>query len=99
VNGPRVQLPVVVNGVPLTAELTPEAVAELRAALALGQERVESPFLTPDEAAELLRCGRRRIYDLVRDGRLRRCGEGRRLLVRREDVFQLAKGRDPRVTP
>ena len=50
-----------------------------------------SPYLTAAEAAELLRCRRRRIYELVQDGRLTRRGDGRRLLVSREEVKRLAE--------
>ena len=50
-----------------------------------------SPYLTADEAAALLRCRRRRIYELVGDGRLTRRGDGRRLLVSREEVARLAE--------
>jgi excisionase family DNA binding protein len=55
-------------------------------------EAAPSPFLTADEAAELLRCRKRRVYELVGDGRLLRHGEGRRLLLRRADVLALASG-------
>lgn len=55
--------------------------------------RPASPYLTAEEAAELLRCRRRRIYELVGDGRLTRHGDGRRLLLRREEVERLAQGR------
>lgn len=51
-----------------------------------------SPFLSADEAAELLRCRKRRVYELVGDGRLTRHGDGRRLLLRREEVERLAAG-------
>ena len=68
----------------VTVELGPEALALLRAAL--GTESCApsaSPWMTPEEAAELLRCRKRRIYELVGDGRLTRHGDGRRLLVSR----------------
>jgi excisionase family DNA binding protein len=54
--------------------------------------RPPSPWLTADEAAEVLRCRRRRVYELVRDGRLARHGDGRRLLLARADVERLAAG-------
>ena len=38
----------------------------------------KSRWVTPDEAATILRCGRKRIYTLVSDGRLNRHHEGRR---------------------
>lgn len=55
-------------------------------------------YLTPAEAADLLgyganpERGRRRVYELVGDGRLTRHGPGRRLLVSREEVERLAAG-------
>jgi excisionase family DNA binding protein len=52
-----------------------------------------SPYLSPVEAAEVLRCRKRRVYELVADGRLARHGEGRRLLVSRREVEKLAAGR------
>jgi excisionase family DNA binding protein len=58
-------------------------VAELLAARA---PATPSPYLTPDEAAAYMRCGRQRVYDLVSEGRLARVKDGARLLVRRDDV-------------
>lgn len=57
-----------------------------------------TPYLTTAEAAVLLGYGenlargRRRVYELVSDGRLTRHGAGRRLLVSREEVERLAAG-------
>ena len=51
-----------------------------------------SPYLSPAEAAGVLRCRKRRVYELVGDGRLCRHGEGRRLLVSRAEVERLAAG-------
>jgi excisionase family DNA binding protein len=45
---------------------------------------VDSPYLTVREAAEYLRCGHRRIYDLVAQGRLSPLREGGRLLLTRK---------------
>jgi len=87
---------------PVTAAILAELVALPDEGLAPLAERlapllppsaaIASPFLTTEEAAELLRCGRRRIYGLVADGRLPRHGDGRRLLLRRADVLRLADG-------
>jgi excisionase family DNA binding protein len=69
----------------------PEALRPLAEALRplLAPERRRSPWLTPEQAAELLGCKRRRIYDLVSDGRLTRHRDGpRRLLLDREEVMQ-----------
>jgi excisionase family DNA binding protein len=83
---------VLVAGVPVIAELPPESVDALRSALAapMPTPQPTSPLLASDEAADLLRCRRRRVYELVADGRLTRCGDGRRLLVRRDEVERLA---------
>jgi excisionase family DNA binding protein len=68
-----------------------EAIAELVEERVL--ERLEahrrasiSPFLTPAEAAELLRAGRQRVYDLLSAGRLRRYKDGARVLVSRDEL-------------
>lgn len=45
-----------------------------------------SPLLTAGEAAELLRCDRRRVYRMAEDGRLERVKDGGRLLVTRASV-------------
>lgn len=44
------------------------------------------PLLTIPEAAELLRCKRGRVDDLLSQGRLTRVKDGRRTLLRRADV-------------
>lgn len=88
---------VLVSGLPVAAELPPESLEAIAAALAermpTPRPQGSSPYLSPDEAAELLRCNRRRVYDLVADGRLTRHGDGRRLLVARAEVENLANGR------
>lgn len=45
-----------------------------------------SPWLNVDEAAEYLRCTRKRIYDLVSQSRLPVHRDGSRLLFRREEL-------------
>lgn len=77
----------------LEAELPPEALEELRQALAPASPRPVPMFLSADEAAAILRCRKRRVYELVADGRLSRHGEGRRLLLSRVEVESLARGR------
>ena len=67
-----------------------DAVAELvlkrlRANGSIGGPSV-SPLLTAGEAAELLRCDRRRVYRMAEDGRLERVKDGGRLLVTRASV-------------
>jgi excisionase family DNA binding protein len=49
-------------------------------------EASPSPFLTPGEAAELLRCDRRRLYRMAEEGRLEYVKDGRRLLVIRASL-------------
>lgn len=83
-----------VFGQSLDVAIPPEALDQLRHALGmtLAEPSRPSPFMTAEEAADLLRCRKRRIYELVGDGRLERCGDGRRLLVRRSAVVALAEG-------
>ncbi len=84
---------VLVGGLPVSATLPPESVELLREALASSTPTpAVSPYLTATEAAALLRCCRRRVYELCSDGRLTRHGEGRRLLVARAEVERLAAG-------
>jgi excisionase family DNA binding protein len=96
VSGRPVELPVELPGLgEVTVRLGPEALDRLRAELG-ADERPRAPvpsrWLTAQEAADVLRCTRRRIYALVADGRLKRHGDGRRLLVRRREVERLAEG-------
>ena len=48
--------------------------------------RQRPEFLNVQEAAELLRCDRQRVYDLVSSGRLTRLKNGTRVLVRRAEI-------------
>ncbi len=57
-----------------------------------GPPPVESRFLTVIEAAELLRCSRQRIDDLLSQRRLRRHKEGRRTLVSRDEIESYLTG-------
>jgi excisionase family DNA binding protein len=45
-----------------------------------------SPYLTIPEAAELLRCSRQRVDDLLSQRRLRRYKDGARTLVSRDEL-------------
>jgi len=63
-----------------------------------------SPYMSVPEAAEYLRCSRQRIDDLLSSRRLTRVKEGRRTLVRREEIEEhlrsaSPRARDTRVTP
>lgn len=60
-----------------------------------------SPYLTVGEAAEYMRCGRQRIYDLLSAGRLTRRKDGARVLLRRDEIdrYLVSEDRCPRVAP
>lgn len=85
----------------------PEAVVEqvARRAAEIVLERIAneqrqepaSPYVTIPEAAQLLRCKRQRVDDLLSAGRLRRAArDGRRVLLLRADVEAYAlRGADP----
>lgn len=82
------------TGVRVTMVLPPEVVDEivgLAAARVLAEMRVIAELVTPAEAAELLRCNRQRIYDLISAGKLSRYGEGGRTLLRRDEVLGLVQ--------
>ena len=51
----------------------------------------EPELLSVSEAAELLRCKPRRVYDLRSAGRLPRTNEGGRAVVRRADLDRLVE--------
>jgi excisionase family DNA binding protein len=74
----------------LVAAITGDPVCRRMMATAAGP--APSPYLTGDEAAKFLCCRKRRIYELIQDGRLPRHGDGRRVLVLRSDVEALAAG-------
>lgn len=70
------------------AELV-ELIARRAAELLADQQRPDrsaSPLLTIPEAAELLRCKRHRIDDLLSQRRLTRYKDGSRTLVRRDEL-------------
>ena len=56
-----------------------------------------SEYLTVAEAAEVLRCSRQRVYDLVSSGRLARYRDGTRVLVSRADLDAHLGAVDPRM--
>lgn len=50
--------------------------------------RIESEYLTVVEAAGFLRCSPQRVYDLLSQRRLERFKDGRRTLVRRDELVR-----------
>jgi excisionase family DNA binding protein len=76
---------------------TVEAIAQ-RAAEVLA-ERIEkvsepAPYLSVAEAAEFLRCGRKRVYDLTGQRRLPYVKDGSRTLLRRVDLIAYLEGNE-----
>ena len=72
-----------------------ERIAERAAALlARRQPEPERPseFLSIAEAAELLRCRRQRIDDILSQGRLTRFKDGGRTLVSRAELYERLRG-------
>lgn len=76
--------------------LDPRSVASRDESAPLRAERLgdrngaaQSPWLTVDEAAELLRCKPQRIYEMRSSGRLTPHKEGGRAVVSRVDVAAL----------
>ncbi|HJQ66759.1 MAG TPA: helix-turn-helix domain-containing protein [Gemmatimonadales bacterium] len=68
-----------------------EQIAQRAAELVLAQlaaPDVSSPYLTIPEAAEVLRCKRQRIDDLLSARKLTRVKEGRRTLILRAELEQ-----------
>lgn len=55
-----------------------------------------SEYVNPEEAAEILRVNKRRVYGLVNERRLTKHGPGRKLLLSRAEVQALAEGTEPR---
>src|SRR5438105_2749573 len=60
-----------------------------------------SPWLTPAEAADYLRCKPKRVYDLVSQRRLPAHRDGSRLLLRRDelDTYLLTEDDGTPLTP
>lgn len=73
-----------------------ERIAERAAALLAGSQperEAPSEFLSIREAAELLRCRRQRIDDILSQGRLTRFKDGGRTLVSRAELYDRLEGR------
>lgn len=77
-----------------------DAIAERAAELVLerlAEPMPAQPYLSVDEAAELLRAKPQRIYDLLSTGRLTRFKDGSRVLVSRAELeAYLARATDVR---
>ncbi len=70
-----------------------EAVAERAAEMLAERQRPAAPeLLSVDEAAELLRCRRQRLYDLSSQGKLPCLRDGSRLLFRRSELVSYLEG-------
>jgi excisionase family DNA binding protein len=81
----------------LTVTLTDRQLAEIaeRAALLVSADTdTVSPWLNVAEAAERLRCSKDRIYDLIALGKLHPRRDGRRVLLRRDDLDAYIEGRN-----
>ena len=79
------------NGQPLALAIPDEfleRIAQRAAELLAERQRPAAPeLLTVDETADMLRCKRQRVYDLLSQGRLPHLKDGSRVLVRRADVL------------
>ncbi len=79
----------------LTVRLTDEQLAEIaqRAAMLVPVAPPVSPWLNVTDAAERLRCGKDRIYDLIALGKLHPRRDGRRVLLHCDDLDAYVEGR------
>jgi excisionase family DNA binding protein len=88
-----------IGGQSLVAELDDDALATIASALTVKADP-EPEFMTIPETAELMRCSRQRVDDLLSARRLERVKDGRRTLLRRADVLAyLENGRNGRRRP
>jgi excisionase family DNA binding protein len=82
----------------LTGELSDQAIERIAVRAAeiavarLADAAAPSPYLSVTEAAELLRCKRQRVDDLLCQRRLTRVKEGRRTLILRAEVEAYLRG-------
>jgi len=72
--------------VELPDELVEQIAQRAAAILAERQPTTASPWLNVVEAADRLRCGKDRIYDLIALGKLTPRRDGRRVLLHRDDI-------------
>jgi excisionase family DNA binding protein len=74
------------NGIRVPIILNDDALATIASALA-AKANPEPEFMTIPETAELMRCSRQRVDDLLSARRLERVKDGTRTLLRRADVL------------
>jgi excisionase family DNA binding protein len=87
----RIEITLGLNGMPVPVTLDEHALRAIAAASVEPAAASPLPYLTIPEAAELLRCSRQRIDDLLSQRRLERIKEGRRTLVRRDEIERWLK--------
>jgi excisionase family DNA binding protein len=84
------------NGSALSLAFPPElveAIAERAAEMLAERQRPAAhELMSVDEAAELLRCRRQRVYDLLSQGRLPHLKDGARVLIRRAEILSYLEG-------
>ncbi len=84
---------------PITITLSPEALDDLEARItqrvldSIETAGAESPYLDVTEAAAFLRGSKQRVYDLVHQGALTPCRDGKRLLFRRDHLAAYVEGK------
>lgn len=77
----------------LVAELPEHALRQLADALAPYLDRPPAtPWLSVPEAAAYLRASKQRVYDLIHAGALEPARDGRRVLLRREQLDAYLEG-------
>jgi excisionase family DNA binding protein len=69
-------------------QLVDERVEQRLAEIGATKHEHQSPLLTIPETAELLRCKRQRVDDLLCSRRLTRIKEGSRTLIARDEIDQ-----------
>jgi excisionase family DNA binding protein len=87
-----VRVEVELNGVRVPLVLDDAAVEAVAAALPEQRGEQQPEFLTIPETAQLLRCKRQRVDDLLSSGRLTRVKDGSRVLIRRAEIDAYLSG-------
>ena len=81
-----VRVEIDLNGTRVPVLLDDQALAAIAAALDQPTTEPPSPYVTIPEAAELLRCRRQRVDDLLSQRRLTRVKDGSRTLIARAEL-------------